>query len=62
MSRSKNKSSKDVAGAAKKRQLLYYCIFKVVNCKIKIILLLVFVFMYYSYEKYYNPITQYSTT
>ena len=47
MSRSKHKSSSDVAGATVH--------FKVLYCKIKILFLCLF-FMYYLCEKYYKPI------
>ena len=62
MSGSKCKSSSDVAGTAKKCQLLYCTIvlFKVLYCKIKnvsFIFCICLFFMYYLCEKYYKPIT-----
>ena len=49
MSRSKRKSSSDVAGTT--------VLFKVLCCKIKNGYFLCLFFMYYSCEKYYKPIT-----
>ena len=61
MSGSKRKSSGDVAGTAKKHQLLYCTtvLFKVLYCKIKNVffIFLCLFFMYYLCEKYYKPIT-----
>ena len=63
MSGSKRKSSSDVAGTAKKHQLLYCTtvLFKVLYCKIKNVFFIFCVclfFMYYLCEKYYKPITE----
>ena len=58
----KRKSSGDVAGTAKKRQLLYCTtvLLKVLYCNIKSVFFILCVclfFMYYLCEKYYKPIT-----
>ena len=60
MSGNKHKSRGDVAGTAKKRQLLYCTtvLFKVLYCKIKNVFFIFCLFvMYYLCEKYYKPIT-----
>ena len=62
MSRSKCKSSSDVAGTAKKHQLLYCptVLFKVLYSKITNVFFIFFVFLFFMYflcEKYYKLIT-----
>ena len=59
MSRSKHKSSGDVAGT--EYQLLNCTttvLFKVLYCKIKTFYFLCLFFMYYLCDKYYQPITE----